>query len=96
MQTPPKARSLVNKKSKSSDRAKVLSSRKSSKKVEKNSYNIKNRYDDFVRDLFMKIDIECSGFITSTKICHNKSMNENVFYFFGGLFQKVKQMGSIT
>jgi hypothetical protein len=44
----------------------------------------------------MKIDFDCSGFITGTKIAYYKELPEHIFYFFGGVFQKVKQLGAVT
>jgi len=44
----------------------------------------------------LKIDFDCSGFITYTKIGYCKEIPEKVFYFFGGVFQKVRQLGGIS
>ena len=44
----------------------------------------------------MKIDFDCSGFITYTKVGICKDIPEKVFYFFGGVFQKVKQLGGVA
>lgn len=49
-----------------------------------------------MKELFNKLDFDKAGFISSSKIAHNKAMTEAVFYFFGGVFQKVRQMGAVT
>lgn len=49
-----------------------------------------------VHQLFRDIDFDCSGFITLTKISFYKKMPEKIFYFFGGVFQKIKKMGGVS
>jgi hypothetical protein len=44
----------------------------------------------------VSIDFDCSGFITATKISYYKQLPEVVFYFFGGIFQKIKQLGGVS
>lgn len=74
----------------------IIERRSNSKKSINATYSFKQRFDDFVRRLFIDIDFDCSGFITTTKISYYKQMPEPVFYFFGGIFQKIKQLGGVT
>ena len=58
--------------------------------------SLKQQFDIFAKNLFKILDFDCAGFISSCKIAHDKSLSEGVFYFFGGVFQKVRQVGAVT
>jgi hypothetical protein len=60
------------------------------------SSSLKGRFDELVNELFLKIDFDCSGYVTFTKIGYCKEIPERLFYFFGGVFQKVKQLGGVA
>lgn len=51
--------------------SKIVSSKKNIATTNANN-NLKSRFDHLVNDLFMKIDFDCSGFITFTKISYCK------------------------
>lgn len=74
----------------------LLSNTVSSKKGGQVANSLKTSYDSLMNELFLKIDFDCTGFITFTKISYCKEIPEAVFYFLGGVFQKVKQLGAIT
>ena len=69
---------------------------KTIRKSQLQTKSIKNQFDEMINDLFLKIDFDCSGFITHTKIGYCKEIPEKVFYFFGGVFQKVKKLGGVA
>lgn len=58
--------------------------------------SLKQRFDRLVINVFEEIDFDRSGYITSAKISHYKQLPEAVFYFLGGVFQKIRQLGSST
>ena len=58
--------------------------------------SLKGMYDELVNDLFLKIDFDCSGYITYTKIMFCKDIPEKAFYFLGGVFQKIRQLGGVS
>lgn len=57
---------------------------------------LKGKYDELVAKLFIMIDFDCTGYISFTKISYCKEIPQNVFYFFGGVFQKIKYLGAVT
>jgi hypothetical protein len=58
--------------------------------------SLKQQFDGVARELFQRLDFDCGGFVSSSKIAHQKGLSEDVFYFFGGVFQKVRQVGAVT
>ena len=58
--------------------------------------SLKQLFDIFAKNLFKRLDFDYAGFISSSKIAQDKSLSEGVFYFFGGVFQKVRQVGAVT
>lgn len=73
----------------------ILSRIGSSKKPSSILHSLKSRFDELVNNLFIKIDFDCTGYITYTKIGHCKEIPEASFYFFGGVFQKIKCLGAV-
>lgn len=78
------------------DQSTILERKSSSKKKVNTTDSLKQKFDYFVHEIFVQIDFDCSGFITATKISYYKHLPEEVFYFFGGIFQKIKQLGAVT
>lgn len=58
--------------------------------------SLKQQFDSFVRSLFKRLDFENGGFVSASKISREKSLTEAEFYFFGGVFQKIRQLGPAT
>lgn len=58
--------------------------------------NLKYKYDQMAHNLFKEVDFDCAGFITLTKISYYKKIPEKIFYFFGGIFQKIKKLGGVS
>ncbi len=85
-----------NNKSKGHEQSTFIDRQASLKKSCNTTINLKKVFDKFIHELFTKIDIDCSGFITATNISYYKHLPENVFYILGGVFQKVKQLGGVS
>jgi hypothetical protein len=58
--------------------------------------SLKQQFDSFVKTLFRRLDFENGGFVSASKISREKSLTEAEFYFFGGVFQKIRQVGAVT
>ena len=63
-----------NNKSKINEQSTIIDKKISEKKSINTSINLKKLFDKFIHELFIKIDIDCSGFITATKISYYKHL----------------------